>query len=208
MNAFGTATAIATEFGVSRQYLSRLCAEGRIPFWRQESTSGGPERLMVTHMDVAALLLETGALNVHDCACSQGSYQIGKEEMLGRVQALESANEVLRTALASTRAVLADALKPSVQDTVPNTATPANLDTAFRTSTSSPPVPPVATPKPTSTPEEREEAYEESLRQLLGIHHRPLTDEEKQQARTLREKQGQNAAGPSRLGGMFGFLKR
>ena len=85
MNAFGTATAIATEFGVSRQYLSRLCAEGRIPFWRQDSTSGGPSRLMVTHMDVAALLLETGALDVHDCACSQGGlpgWQGGK--LLGK----------------------------------------------------------------------------------------------------------------------------
>ena len=168
MNAFGTATAIATEFGVSRQYLSRLCAEGRIPFWRQESTSGGPSRLMVTHMDVAALFLETGALDVHDCACSQGGYQDGKEEMLGKVRALESENEALRTALASTRGELADALKPGVQDTVPNTATPASHDAASRTSTSSPPAPPVATRKPTSTPEEREEAYEESLRQVLG----------------------------------------
>ena len=208
MNAFGTATAIATEFGVSRQYLSRLCAEGRIPFWRQDSTSGGPSRLMVTHMDVAALFLETGALDVHDCACSQGGYQDGKEEMLGKVRALESENEALRTALASTRGELADALKSSVQDTVPNTATLAILDTAFPTSTSSPPAPPVATPIPTSTPEEREEAYEESLRQVLGIHGRPLTDEEKQQARNLRGKQRQNAAGLSRRGGLFGFLKR
>ena len=208
MNAFGTATAIATEFGVSRQYLSRLCAEGRIPFWRQESTSGGPSRLMVTHMDVAALFLETGALDIHDCACSQGGYQDGKEELLGRVNTLESENEALRTALASTRAELADALKSSVQDTLPNTGTPVKLDTAFPTSDSSPPAPPVATRKPMSTPEEREEAYEEELRQVLGIHRRPLTDEEKQQARTLREKQRQNAAGLSRRGGLFGFLKR
>ena len=162
---------------------------------------------MMSHLDVARVLLETGGLDVHECACWQGGYQIAKAELQGEVQDLQVENEALRTALASTRAELADALKPSVQDTVPNTATPANLDTAFPTSTSSPPAPPVATPKPTSTPEEREEAYEESLRQVIGINHRPLTGEEKQQARTLREKQGPNAAGPSRRGGLFGFLK-
>ncbi len=206
MDAYGTATGIATEFGVSRQYLSRLCAEGRIPSWRETSTSGGPQRLMVTHMDVARVLLETGALDVHDCPCSQGGYQVGKEELLGKVQALESENESLRTALASTRAELADKLKSSVPDIVTNTATPAHTVAPVAPTLSlHPPAPPVvpATAKPTA--EEREAAYDKELRQVLGIrHNRPLTDEEKQQARTLREQQ-QDRHG--QRGGLFGSRK-
>ena len=191
MHAYGTATTIATEFGVSRQYLSRLCDEGRIPSWREESTIGGPQRRMVTHMDAAAFFLETGKLPVHDCPCSQGGYQDGKEELLGKVQALESENESLRTALASTRAELAYKLKSSVPDTVTNTATPAHTVAPVAPTLSlHPPDPPVvpATAKPTA--EEREAAYDKELRQVLGIrHNRPLTDEEKQQARSLREQQ-------------------
>ena len=203
MHAYGTATTIATEFGVSRQYLSRLCKEDRIPSWREASTSGGPERLIVTHMDLAAFLLQTSVLDVHDCPCSQGAYQKGKEELLGEVQALESENESLRAALASTRAELADKLKSSVLDTVTNTATPAH--TVAPTLSLHPPAASVvpATAKPTS--EEREAAYDKELRQVLGIrHNRPLTDEEKQQARTLREQQ-QDRQG--RRGGLFGSRK-
>ena len=197
MHAYGTATTIATEFGVSRQYLSRLCKEDRIPSYREASTSGGPERLIVTHMDLAAFLLQTSVLDVHDCPCSQGAYQKGKEELLGKVQALEAENAALRTDLASTRAELADAPKPSV----PETVTPANTVAAVAPTLSYPPAPPVVPSPAKPTSEEREAAYDKELRQVLGIrHNQPLTDEEKQQARALREQQ-QDRQG--QRGGLF-----
>ena len=201
MHAYGTATTIATEFGVSRQYLSRLCDEGRIPSWREESTTGGPQRRMVTHMDAAAFFLETGKLPVHDCPCSQGGYQGGKEKLLGKVQALESENESLRTALASTRAELTDALTSTVTDTVEpvNTGAPVALSPSY-----SPPAPTVVPSPAKQTAEERQAAYDEELRQVLGIRGRALTDEEKQRDRTLREQQRSH---PGRRGGLFGSRK-
>ena len=207
MDAYGNATTIATALGVTRQYISKLCAEGRIPSRREDSTTGGPQRLMVTHMDVAAFLLETGTLKVHDCACSQGAYQIGKAELGRQVQDLELGCETLRTELDFTRAKLADALKSKVPDTVPDTAPPPNPGAAAPPSTSSPPAPPVPPTSLEPTPKEREAAYWDELGQLIGIRGRPLTDEEKQRAWTLREKQGQNAGGLSRRFGLFGSRK-
>ena len=208
MDAYASASATATHFGVSRQYLSRLCAEGRIPYTREESTRGGSPRLMVSHLDVARVLLETGGLAVHECACWQGGYQVGKAEQGRQLQALESENESLRTALASIRAELADALKPSVLDTAP----PENPVTAVPPPrTYSPPAPLVAPSPAKPTPEEREAAYWDELGQLIGIRGRPLTEEEKRKALDLRAKQWErprpNAGGLSRLGGLFGFRK-
>ena len=208
MDAYASASVTATHFGVSRQYLSRLCTEGRIPSTREESTGGGPPRLMMSHLDVARVLLETGGLAVHECACWQGGYQVGKDDLSQQLEDLDLECKTLRTALASIRAELADVLKPVVQDTAPP-ETPSAAVLPPRTS--SPPAPPVPPTSLEPTPEEREAAYEKELGQVIGINHRPLTGEEKQQARTLRAKQWErqrpNAGGPGRRGGLFGFRK-
>ena len=179
MDAYASASVTATHFGVSRQYLSRLCTEGRIPSTREESTGGGPPRLMMSHLDVARVLLETGGLAVHECACWQGGYQVGKDDHRQQVEDLELECKTLRTALSSIRAELADALKPVVQDTAP----PENSSAAvLPPRTSSPPAPPVPPTSLEPTPEERVSAYWDELGQLIGVRGRPLTEEEKQLA--------------------------